>query len=74
MDENEDKRYDGEDGGTETETDQDNTISTVTNRTTSGKSEYRCIREANIAQNKELLSQLGLQFGFSRTLKAAKKF
>ena len=64
-DENEDDREDSD-------TDLDDTIvSTAAKiRTTSGKSEYSQIREENIAKNKELLSQLGLQFGFSRTLKA----
>ena len=64
-DENEDDREDSD-------TDLDDTIvSTAAKiRTTSGKSEYSRIREENIAKNKELLSQLGLQFGFSRTLKA----
>ena len=62
-----------ENDGEDYETDQDDaTIPTVANRATSGKSEYSRIREANIKQNKELLSQLGLQFGFSRTLKAEK--
>jgi len=33
------------------------------NRGKSRKSEYELTREANIAKNKELLRQLGLQFG-----------
>ena len=71
VDENEDKS----DNGKDTETDDDTIVSTVANpsRTTSGKSKYSCIREANIAQNKEILGKLGLQSGFSQTLKAAKK-
>lgn len=60
-DENEVKSDDDKDG----ETDQDQTISTEgdstsAKRKTSGVSEYSQVREANIAQNKQLLKQLGL--------------
>lgn len=66
-DENEeDKRYDS-DGG------ESDFVQVANRNTTPGKSEYARIRDANIAKNKELLNQLGIQFGFSRTLKAAEK-
>jgi len=55
----------GDDEDDDEETDQDKIISTEgesssAKRITSGKSDYSRIREANIAQNKELLRQLGL--------------
>ena len=74
VDENEDKRYDGKDGGTETETDQDDTISTVANHTTSGKSKYSPFERQTLHKIRSFLVNWGFSLASVKHSKQLRKF